>query len=347
MCHETSRERRIESVRKNIKHFRRNFIMTAIIKNEETFIIDADVRESHMNRVDVLEKVKGLLLLPNLEMATTQQVADFYNVDSTVIGTLVFEHKEELLLDGYHVKGSKEIRQDLVNQNTCKTKIVNARGYWTLDDGESIQRFSYAPTGLFPRRAILRVGMLLRDSEVAKEVRTQLLNIEEKTTQEVKVADINEEQTLQMAVGQAFMSGDINALAQAATGLMAFKNRHIAEIETKLEEQKTVIKVLAKEEMSFKTPEKVLQKLTAMYGKANGGNYQMAWKDLQNHLQYKVTPGINLKSRKTRAIRSGKKGVTYPKVIKRHEFPTVISAMIALCEKKGIDVEDILQEVAK
>lgn len=30
-----------------------------------------------MNRVDVLEKVKGLLLLPNLEMATTQQVADF------------------------------------------------------------------------------------------------------------------------------------------------------------------------------------------------------------------------------------------------------------------------------
>ena len=80
--------------------------------------------------------------------------------------------------------------------------------------------------------------MLLRDSAIAKEVCTQLLNIEEKTTQEVKVADINEEQTLQMAVGQAFMSGDINALAQAATSLMAFKNRHIAEIETKLEEQK-------------------------------------------------------------------------------------------------------------
>ena len=33
---------------------------------------------------------------------------------------------------------------------------------------------------LFPKRAILRMGMLLRDSEVAKEVRTQLLNITEK-----------------------------------------------------------------------------------------------------------------------------------------------------------------------
>ncbi|MGR5959005.1 hypothetical protein ACT7DM_01765 [Bacillus cereus] len=77
------------------------------------------------------------------------------------------------------------------------------------------------------------------------------MHIEEKATQEVKVADINEEQSLQMAVGQAFMSGDINALAHATTGLMAFKNRHIVEIETKLAEQKTVIKVLAKEEVSF------------------------------------------------------------------------------------------------
>ncbi|WP_257146675.1 hypothetical protein [Bacillus wiedmannii] len=127
---------------------------------------------------------------------------------------------------------------------------------------------------------------------------------------------------------------------------MEFKNRHITKIETKLEEQKTVIKALAKEEVSFKTPEKVLQNLAVRYGKANGGNYRMAWKDLRNHLRYKVTPGINLKSRKTRAIRSGKKGVTYPKVIKEHEYPTVISAMIALCENKGIEVTDILKEAA-
>ena len=49
---------------------------------------------------------------------------------------------------------------------------------------------------VFPRRAILRIGMLLRDSAVAKEVRTQLLNIEEKTSNEIKTEDINEEQRL-------------------------------------------------------------------------------------------------------------------------------------------------------
>lgn len=314
---------------KDKKHFRRNFIMTTIIKNEEAFIIDANIRESHMNRVDVLEKVKGLLLLPNLGMATTKQVADFYEVKAQTIQNIVDRNRTEIEGDGVVFTSYAEVKEK-TNPLIVSELRISKRG-----------------VNLFSRRAILRVGMLLRDSAIAKEVCTQLLNIEEKTTQEVKVADINEEQTLQMAVGQAFMSGDINALAQAATSLMAFKNRHIAEIETKLEEQKTVIKVLAKEEVAFKTPDKVLQNLTARYGKANGGNYQMAWKDLRNHLRYKVTPGINLKSRKTRAIRSGKKGVTYPKVIKEHEFPTVISAMIALCKNKGIDVEDILQEVAK
>lgn len=39
---------------------------------------------------------------------------------------------------------------------------------------------------LLPRRAVLRIGMLLRDSEVAAKVRTYLLNVEENTKQEDK-----------------------------------------------------------------------------------------------------------------------------------------------------------------
>ncbi|MBE7129601.1 hypothetical protein [Bacillus mycoides] len=320
--------------------------MTTIIKNEETFIIDANVRESHMNRIEVLEKVKGLLLLPNLEMATAQQVADFYEVDFTAIKAIYQRHEDELLLDGLRTITGRYIKEDLVRCGLPLTKIENKPGHFVVETSDGYIKIAYRSNNLFPRRAILRVGMLLRDSFVANQVRTQLLNIEEKVTQEVKVADINEEQKMVNAVGNALLKGDTSALLVAYGDLMAFKNRHITEIETKIEEQKTVIKALAKEEVAFKTPEKVLQNLAARYGKANGGNYRMAWKDLRNHLRYKVTPGINLKSRKTRAIRSGKKGVTYPKVIKGHEFPTVISAMIALCENKGIEVTDILKEAA-
>ncbi|MCC2363915.1 Bro-N domain-containing protein [Bacillus cereus] len=54
---------------------------------------------------------------------------------------------------------------------------------------------------LFPKRAILRVGMLLRDSEVAKEVRTQLLNIKENTVTDVKTYEIDYEQEV---LGRSF-----------------------------------------------------------------------------------------------------------------------------------------------
>ena len=195
--------------------------MTKLITSQETFIIDANVRESHMNRVEVLEKVKGLLLLPNLEMATTKQVADFYEVNQNTLRQLIKEHRDELEQDGLHYKKYAEIKA--LGNLTPKLNELNALGISVRGN-------------VFPRRAILRVGMLLRDSEIAKEVRTQLLHRRE--TSEAKVADIDEEIQLQMAIGQAFMSGDINALAHASEKLIDFKSRHITKIENKLQEQK-------------------------------------------------------------------------------------------------------------
>ncbi|MDM5189887.1 hypothetical protein QUF99_21945 [Bacillus sp. DX4.1] len=61
------------------------------------------------------------------------------------------------------------------------------------------------------------------------------------------------------------MTGDINGLTQATTGLMAFKNRHTAEVETKIQEQKVVIKTLAKEEVQYKAPGRLLLKLVRHY----------------------------------------------------------------------------------
>ena len=73
--------------------------------------------------------------------------------------------------------------------------------------------------------------MLLRDSEVAKVVRTQLLNIEEKASDETKTQDIDEEQSLMLSVGMAVASGDATAVAVASAKLVEFKNRHIQKLE--------------------------------------------------------------------------------------------------------------------
>ncbi|MCS6591595.1 BRO-N domain-containing protein [Bacillus cereus] len=151
-------------------------------------------RDNLVNQVEVLERVKNLLLLPELEMATASQVADFYGVEYEAIKKITHRHKDELELDGYKSIEGKEIKEILVSDKMSPTKIELRKGHFVVVvNGEEV-KVAYRNVALFPKRAILRVGMLLRDSEVAKEVRTQLLNIEEHTATEVKTYEIDYEQ---------------------------------------------------------------------------------------------------------------------------------------------------------
>jgi hypothetical protein len=135
------------------------------------------LRDKLIARVEVLDKVKGLLLLPNTDCMTTKMLADYYKVDMAVIRQRLEYHKEELMSDGIKRYSFKEIKA-----------LVNSENF-------SQYRISGQGVNLFPKRAVLRIGMLLRDSEVAKEVRTQLLNIVEKVEDKVKVETIAEEKT--------------------------------------------------------------------------------------------------------------------------------------------------------
>lgn len=138
------------------------------------------------------------MLLPDIQLATTEQVANFYEVDKTVIYATIHDNKDELISDGYAVLK----RNDFLGTYSKQVpKITSLRGAFEVQfsNGE-VRKFPHNGIGLFPRRAILRVGMLLRDSKVAKEVRTQLLNIEEKVTVEQKIVTIDEEREILIKV---------------------------------------------------------------------------------------------------------------------------------------------------
>ncbi|MFJ7761977.1 ORF6N domain-containing protein [Bacillus toyonensis] len=134
----------------------------------------------------MLDRVKQLLLLPNKEMATTRQVAEFYEVDKKTIDLLVLRNKEEIDGDGYTVLKGDEMK-------TLKGHLQNVGSLEDYGLGKFV-----STVALFPKRAILRVGMLLSKSEIAKEVRTQLLNIEEHTATDVKTYEIDYEQQLHL-----------------------------------------------------------------------------------------------------------------------------------------------------
>ncbi|MDG4655871.1 hypothetical protein P6P90_00840 [Ectobacillus antri] len=94
-------------------------------------------------------------------MATTQQVADFYDVPYGTIYNAYREHTDELNMDGVQCVTAKGFK-DLVKVKNTSTKIINQRGYFLVETEAGFVKMANRSNGLFPKRAILR------DSEVAK-----------------------------------------------------------------------------------------------------------------------------------------------------------------------------------
>lgn len=128
------------------------------MNNEVVLLESRTLRGSLVQRTEALEKVKALVLLPDGVHMTARMVADYFGVGDRAINTLVNRHREELQESGYQVLKGPDLRT-FVSFNLKLTKSPGVG------------------LGVFPRRAVLNVAMLLRDSPVAREVRRHLLDL--------------------------------------------------------------------------------------------------------------------------------------------------------------------------
>lgn len=197
------------------------------MKTEIGIIENIEERNVLAEHLEVLEQVKELLLLPGTDCMTAKQVAEFYEVGIKAIQTLYEVHRNELELDGAQL-----VRQSAV-LNLCNGDLKKLRGKTIVIAKADGKTYEIPSRGLrlFPKRAVLRVGMLLRDSEVAREVRTQLLNIEENTISEIKIQSITEEQQLIFNIGKAYVEGDMDSFAKATMAYKNFLSRHAMDIQ--------------------------------------------------------------------------------------------------------------------
>lgn len=279
-------------------------------KEQENIISDRDMRDKCVGHYEVLERVKKLLLLPGTEMMSIEQVADYYEVSDRWIKELYGYNREEIDSDGTELLPRNFYNGSEVKPTSVENKQTSAT--YIFGDGQMIT-INNRGLKAFSKRAVLRIGMLLQQSSVAREVRNQLLNIEEKSSDEVKVQDINEEQSLMLAVGMAVASGDANAVAVATTNLIAFKNRHI-------EKLKNDNKALAEGILEWKDRNKLnagIRKLAAV----TGIHFSKMWNELYKNLQYKY--GICVKQRG---------GTPYIQWIDESEWNNVMKTFCAMCE---------------
>ncbi|RKN43192.1 restriction endonuclease [Streptomyces hoynatensis] len=125
----------------------------------ETDLLESrGLRARVADRVQALDRVKALVLLPDGTHVTTRMVADYFEVEVNAIRALIHDHREEVEANGYRVLTGTEL--SYFKQLTC------------------IQS-STASLALFSRRTVLNVATLLRESNVARQVRTYLLDAEE------------------------------------------------------------------------------------------------------------------------------------------------------------------------
>ena len=297
--------------------------------NETQLIEQKDLRQQYIDRIDVLEKVKALVMLPDVELMTVVQIADFYEVDIDVIQRIYQRNKAEITEDGVINLTGKFLTEHNVQlrnrtQMNGKCEIEFNDGTKVILPNRGIKAFS--------KRAILRIGMLLRDSEVAKDVRTQLLNTFENAPDEIKVMCVDEELEIQSRIGQAFLSGDIMQIAQAVTEGMAYKNRHISKLEAQYNDLTIVNKALTKKSLHWDNRASINKAVRVLANVLNI-NAAFVWSELYNELLY--GHHINLKKR-------GKS--PYIQHIKEDEWGSVVSVFTSMCESKGVNTAEILKK---
>lgn len=137
---------------------------------------------THERAEDVLSKAKALMhfaMYQGNKIASTEQVAEFYEVSTDVVRDNVRRYRDEFESDGVKAlkgKALKEVRETLsLTPDTPQATVWNPRG-------------------------TLRLGMLLRDSLVAKAVRTAVLD---ETENSGRKSERIEQLELELAIAQA------------------------------------------------------------------------------------------------------------------------------------------------
>ncbi|MEU4051339.1 hypothetical protein AB0F09_19330 [Streptomyces olivaceus] len=143
--------------------------------NELVLTESRTMRAQTADRVDVLDKVKALTLLPDGLHATNEMVASFYEVPVSTLDSLAAANRDELAENGRCVLKGAELKE-------FATPLGGVANLGVSSKARSL--------AIYSRRAVLNVGQLLTESDVARRVRTYLLDVEEIATPEQKATAI-------------------------------------------------------------------------------------------------------------------------------------------------------------
>lgn len=141
-------------------------VLNDILEKEE-------LRQEILNNsrsLNIMNKYKTITTISNTEYETLDRVAKYFEVDYDCIKKLVQNNKRELIKNGLLILKGKETREFLGGDNIS---LHNYKGYFISDN----RKFNNRSNTLVNKRCFLNMAMLLRDSKVAQEIRSKMLDI--------------------------------------------------------------------------------------------------------------------------------------------------------------------------
>lgn len=181
--------------------------MAITIVSDSVLIESRSARDYQLERIsperalEIINKAKALIvaLWQGTGVTTTEEIARYFEVESSVVRHASKQHRDELLKDGWReVKGQENL------------KALRSIGSEVFSLPSATTRIA-----IWTPRAALRLAMILRDSDVAKAVRTCLLDAVEQVIP-AQSARIRE---LELARAQAFAAQSQERLMQATNAI--------------------------------------------------------------------------------------------------------------------------------
>lgn len=288
--------------------------------NDLELVESKDLRITKLDRIEVLDRVGGLILLPIKDVASTKQLSDYFGVELATLKKCVERNSTELKSNGMEVLKGVKLKE-------FKGELLKV--------AESVNIESTSSMRIFTRRAILNVAMLLRDSEVAQEIRKYLLDIEHDTSIESpniimnKLQELSEEKMLMLERVEAEMDGNWDKVCEVNARLFALKNKRIVELET-------TNNMITTNSLTIVESKAVINRIVrAIAMKEYGGMFGKAYGDLYSKLNYKL--GINIKAR------DKKKSESYLDVLKEDEVFEVEKIVRNWAIDSGLDLDKLLK----
>lgn len=303
---------------------------------EKDILKNINVRNYLANKTEVLDIFKPLNLMPGLGFVSIDALAEYYEINIFSVRNAISRHRKEMEKDGAKVVS----KFDLLKYYYSTDFEINEKDtHTTITDHEGKEYF--IPNRgmlLLTKKAALRIGLLLRKSDVAIRLKVMLMEIVN-NDDSVDIEEIKGNYRSANNIG--IISKGLNVDEDSYMDKVPKKRKSYTYPKKKNNKSQVLLQEFIKEANENQIRTAITTMITRLAIKRKLRTTALCWEEFCILLKSKK--GIRLASRRHKSPQYKKMPLV--DLICKDEFEDTLSIAMYLCEKYDMDIKEILSEV--